>query len=84
MEDYLLTETTLAPFRSQMLDYLSVKLNEKALGQFSYVLSAREEFLVTALDAIKARYSTIDSWLEQEYGLNMQVRSQLQQQFLEP
>ncbi|MDN6089569.1 MAG: tyrosine-protein phosphatase, partial [Enterobacterales bacterium] len=84
MEDYLLTETTLAPFRSQMLDYLSIKLNEKALGQFSHVLSAREEFLVTALDAIKEKYSTVDRWLEQEYGLNMQVRSQLQQQFLEP
>lgn len=84
MEDYLLTETTLAPFRSQMLDYLSIKLNKKALGQFSHVLSAREEFLVTALDAIKDKYSTVDRWLEQEYGLNMQVRSQLQQQFLEP
>lgn len=41
LEDYLLTETTLATFREQMLDQLSIKLNAAALEQFAYVLSAR-------------------------------------------
>lgn len=83
MEDYLLTETTLAPFRGEMLDHLSRQLNEQSLGQFSYVLSAREEFLATALKEISARYSTVDGWLEQEYGLTAVVRDQLRQHYLE-
>lgn len=84
MEDYLLTETTLAPFRREILDHLSAQLNEQALGQFAYVMSAQESFLATALKEITSRYSTVDNWLEQEYGLNAAVREQLQQSYLEP
>lgn len=69
LEDYLLTETTLATFREQMLDQLSIKLNAAALEQFAYVLSAREEFLMTALGCIRRQYGSTDRWLEAEYGL---------------
>lgn len=82
MEDYLLTETTLAPVREQILDGLSGQLSAAALTQFSYVLSANEVFLATALDVIKARYGSTDQWLTQEFGLNAQVREQLQVRYL--
>ncbi|KFX02758.1 C4-dicarboxylate ABC transporter [Pectobacterium betavasculorum] len=82
MEDYLLTETTLTPFRQQLLTHLSATLNEKALGQFSYVLSVQEEFIVTALQAIYERHGSIDSWLEVEYGLDNRARNYLQDKYL--
>ena len=75
LEDYLLTETTLATFREQMLDQLSIKLNAAALEQFAYVLSAREEFLMTALGCIRQQYGSTDRWLEAEYGLRSPARS---------
>ena len=68
LEDYLLTETTLATFREQMLISCS-SLNAAALEQFAYVLSAREEFLMTALGCIRQQYGSTDRWLEAEYGL---------------
>lgn len=83
LEDYLLTETTLATFREQMLDQLSIKLNAAALEQFAYVLSAREEFLMTALGCIRQQYGSTDRWLEAEYGLGAAQREALQAFYLE-
>ncbi|MNZ82691.1 Tyrosine-protein phosphatase precursor [compost metagenome] len=83
VEDYLLTETTLATFREQMLDQLSIRLNASALGQFAYVLSAREEFLMTALNCIRDQYGSTDRWLEAEYGLGQNQREALQAFYLE-
>jgi protein-tyrosine phosphatase len=83
VEDYLLTETTLATFREQMLDQLSIRLNASALGQFAYVLSAREEFLMTALSCIRDQYGSTDRWLEAEYGLGQNQREVLQAFYLE-
>ena len=83
VEDYLLTETTLATFREQMLDQLSIRLSDSALGQFAYVLSAREEFLMTALGCIRDQYGSTDRWLEAEYGLGQSQRAALQAFYLE-
>ncbi|WP_431224161.1 tyrosine-protein phosphatase [Serratia sp. L9] len=83
VEDYLLTETTLATFREHMLDQLSVRLNAPALAQFAQVLSAREEFLMTALGCIRQQYGTPDRWLEAEYGLGQSQREVLQAFYLE-
>ncbi|PWC12236.1 protein-tyrosine-phosphatase [Brenneria roseae subsp. americana] len=82
VEDYLLTDTTLAPFRQQLVTHLANTLNEKALGQFSYVLSVQEEFIVTALQAIYERHGSVDGWLEVEYGLDNQARQFLQDKYL--
>ncbi|WON77190.1 tyrosine-protein phosphatase [Serratia sp. UGAL515B_01] len=83
LEDYLLTETTLAVFREQMLDQLSTRLDAVALAQFAYVLSAREEFLMTALGCIREQYGSADRWLEDEYGLGKAQRETLQAFYLE-
>ncbi|GAA3597096.1 tyrosine-protein phosphatase [Gibbsiella greigii] len=84
LEDYLLTETTLAAFREQMLEQLSCRLNAAALAQFAYVLGAREEFLTTALGCIREQYGSPARWLEAEYGLGPQQRDVLQERYLEP
>ncbi|EOW1911223.1 TPA: tyrosine-protein phosphatase [Yersinia enterocolitica] len=83
LEDYLLTETTLAPFREHMLAELALKLNSQALGQFAFVLSAREEFIQTALRCIQERYGSREQWLQQEFGLGSIEREKLQSYFLE-
>lgn len=83
MEDYLITETTLAPYKEKMLHHLATRLDKTGVERFSYVLSAKPEFLNRSLVAIKERYNNIDSWLEQEFGLTMQRREQIQRKYLE-
>ena len=82
-EDYLLTETTLANFRENMLDKLSITLPPEALEKFAYVLSVQELFIDTALQAILEAYGTTDSWLEKEYGITEEVRETLRDRYLE-
>ncbi|WP_042818658.1 MULTISPECIES: tyrosine-protein phosphatase [Yersinia pseudotuberculosis complex] len=83
LEDYLLTETTLKPFREHMLAELVLKLNDQALAQFAFVLSAREEFIQTALRSIHERYGSRERWLKHEFGLGSIEREKLQSYFLE-
>jgi protein-tyrosine phosphatase len=83
LEDYLLTDTTLAPFREQMLNQMSIKLSEKALAKFAYVLSVREAFIETALKSIDDLYGSTDLWLEKEYGLTTVQRENLRDRYLE-
>jgi len=82
-EDYLLTDTTLAPFREALLDRLSTNLPPSALKKFEYVLSVRESFIDAALEAITEQYDTLDNWLEKEYGLTAEVREELRARYLE-
>ncbi|RLM19787.1 C4-dicarboxylate ABC transporter [Brenneria alni] len=82
IEDYLLTETTLTPFRQLLLTHLSKTLTEKALKQFSYVLSVQEEFIATALQAINERHGSANGWLAAEYGLDNHARRFLQDKYL--
>lgn len=83
LEDYLLTETTLKPFREHMLAELALKLNDQALAQFTFVLSAREEFIQTTLRSIHERYGSRERWLKHEFGLGSIEREKLQSYFLE-
>ncbi|WP_192456421.1 tyrosine-protein phosphatase [Musicola keenii] len=83
MEDYLLTEHTLTPFRRQLLEDLAASLSEKALRRFDFVLSAREEFLSMALHTMRERYGSVDGWLTQEFGLDAGARDALKAKYLE-
>lgn len=83
MADYLLTDLALEPYRQRMLKQLSLKLDQKGIDSFNFVLAARQDFLDTALDEVKKRYVTIDNWLEQEFDLNAAKRAALQEKYLE-
>lgn len=83
LEDYLVTDAALAPFRQELLTELARTLSDKALSQFSYVLSVREEFMATALRAIRERYASVERWLEVEYGVYADARRTLQSKYLE-
>lgn len=84
MADYLLTEKILTPYREQMLSHYSTLLSPKALAQFSRMLEANSHFLISAIDAIKHRYGTIDLWLEQEYQLDHYQCERIRDHYLTP
>ncbi|PIJ50801.1 C4-dicarboxylate ABC transporter [Erwinia sp. OLTSP20] len=84
MEDYLLTQTALAPFRERMLSGFAGKLDEDSLGKLNYVLSVHPSCLQVAIDEIERQYGSIDSWLALEYQLDDVACAALQQRFLLP
>ncbi|HEQ1860021.1 TPA: tyrosine-protein phosphatase [Providencia alcalifaciens] len=83
MEDYLLTNETLAPFRNHLLEEFSKTMSENVVKKFEYVFSVREEFLQTALKSIENNYGGVDNWLEKDFGLDKAQRHVLQSYFLE-
>ena len=83
MEDYLLTNETLAPFRQVLLDEHATRMNESVLKKFEYVYSVREDFLMTALKSIDSHYGSVDKWLEKDLGLDNAKREILQSYFIE-
>ncbi len=83
MEDYLLTNETLAPYRKHLLEEHAQRMSESAVKKFEYVYSVREEFLLTAINSINNHYGSIDKWLETDFGLDKSGRSVLQSYFIE-
>ncbi|WP_275075549.1 tyrosine-protein phosphatase [Providencia rettgeri] len=83
MEDYLLTNETLAPYRKHLLEEHAKTMSESVVKKFEYVYSVREEFLQTALKSIEKQYGNVDKWLEADFGLGLKQREELQQHFLE-
>ncbi|OON38577.1 C4-dicarboxylate ABC transporter [Izhakiella australiensis] len=84
MQDYLLTQKTLAPFRDRMLSLFASRLDSHGLDKLNYVLSAHETCLQAAFDEIERQYGSIDRWLAREYQLDDVARAALQQRFLLP
>ncbi|MBD2796541.1 tyrosine-protein phosphatase [Xenorhabdus sp. 18] len=83
MEDYLLTNVTLAPYRDYLLNEHAKVMSDSVVEKFAYVYSVREEFLMTALNSINQHYGSVDIWLEKDIGLDMAAREKLQAYFLE-
>lgn len=83
MEDYLLTNETLAPYRKHLLEEHAKTMSDSIVKKFEYVYSVREEFLQTALKSIEKQYGNVNKWLETDFGLGLKQREDLQQHFLE-
>ncbi|OAT49502.1 protein tyrosine phosphatase [Proteus hauseri ATCC 700826] len=83
MEDYLLTNKTLEPYRDYLLAEHAKTFSENIVDKFSYVYSVQEDFLQTALTSINHHYGSIDNWLEKDIGLDANSREKLQNYFLE-
>ncbi len=82
MEDYLLTDVTLAPYRDYLLSEHAKIMGDSVVEKFAYVYSVREEFLLAALDSINRCYGCVDIWLEKDIGLNVAAREKLKAYFL--
>ncbi|HFF8524629.1 TPA: tyrosine-protein phosphatase [Providencia rettgeri] len=83
MEDYLLTNETLAPYRKHLLEEHAKTMSDSIVKKFEYVYSVREEFLQTTLKSIEKQYGNVNKWLETDFGLGLKQREDLQQHFLE-
>lgn len=83
MEDYLLTNKTLAPYRKHLLEEHAKTMSPNVVKKFEYVYSVQEDFLMTAIKSINANYGGIDKWLEKDFALDNAGRSVLQSYFLE-
>ncbi|MCW2256444.1 protein tyrosine/serine phosphatase [Providencia alcalifaciens] len=83
MEDYLLTNETLAPYRKHLLEEHAKTMSESVVKKFEYVYSVREEFLMTAINSVNTHYGSVDKWLEKDFGLDSTGCRLLQSHFLE-
>lgn len=82
IEDYLITETTLEPYRKKFKAKLADQLSSEGLKNFDYIFSAKEEFITKALNSIDERYQTVDNWLQQEFALTQEKREVIQEKYL--
>jgi len=82
MQDYLDTNIYLRPMVERMAQAIENTFNDKELQQFHALMSAREDYLQAAFDAIDNRYGSKTVFLEQEFGLTTEKRQQLQENCL--
>lgn len=66
----------------QLLKQMASQYSDQALNQLTCILSAKEEFIQTALSNIRQRYGSNENWLEQEYGLDQTECEKLREHFL--
>lgn len=78
MEDYLDTNIHLQPMVEKMAQAIQHQYNEQELQQFYALMSAREDYLQAALDAMDDLYGSKTAFMEQEFGLTAEKRKQLQ------
>lgn len=78
MEDYLDTNIHLQPMVEKMAQAIQHQYNEQELQQFYALMSAREDYLKAALDAMDYHYGSKTAFMEQEFGLTTEKRKQLQ------
>ncbi|KOS63264.1 tyrosine-protein phosphatase [Lysinibacillus agricola] len=78
MEDYLDTNVHLSPLVERMAQAIQQDYSDRELQQFYALMSAREEYLQAAFDAMDNRYGSKSAFLEQEFDLTKEKREQLQ------
>ncbi|WP_371328510.1 tyrosine-protein phosphatase [Pantoea sp. 1.19] len=83
LQDYLLTQNALAPFRDRLLTRFHDRLNAQARAKLLVVLSVQPDCLRAALDEIIRRYATPAAWLAEEYQLDAAACARLRDRFLE-
>ncbi len=78
MDDYLNTNVYLRPLVDRMAQAIQQDYNDQEIQRFYALMSAREEYLQAAFDAMENRYGSKTTFLEREFGLTKEKREQLQ------
>jgi protein-tyrosine phosphatase len=83
IEDYMVTETSLASYRERWMAMLDRHRMGAKYDAVACVFSACEVFIEEALDAIESRYGNSACYLQEEFGLDSISRAVLQARYLE-
>ncbi len=83
LEDYLVTQETLHPYRTAIFEKIESKLSAKSAETFHYVMGVSESFLDSALSEIEKRYGNFERYFATEFGLTPEKRADLQSRYLE-
>ena len=83
IEDYLISNRTLAPMNESMKEQLAAHLPAEQVEQFVAGLELRRETMLAVFSAIDERYGSVEAFLEQEFGLDAEKRKQFQDRCLE-
>ncbi len=82
MDDYLLTEKTLASYRARLFEQYKDIFTPEKYESSKFIFAAKQEYLSAAIEAIKDRYDTIDNWLAKEYQLTDDNKKILRDRYL--
>lgn len=83
MEDYLLTNETLGPKTSVLVQSMADKLDAVTLQNLKDVFEASEHYLSAALEAVLAEYGDWDVYFEREFDITTEKRNQIRDMYLE-
>ncbi|OMD60996.1 MULTISPECIES: tyrosine-protein phosphatase [Paenibacillus] len=78
VEDYLISNLTLAPMNEQIKAQVSQHLSPEEVDKVMASLELRREFMEAIFSAIDERYESIEAFLEQEFAITAEKREQLQ------
>ncbi|GLX69934.1 protein-tyrosine-phosphatase [Paenibacillus glycanilyticus] len=82
IEDYLISNVTLAPMNEQMKERMKPHLSEEQIEELMENMRLRQEFLDAVFSAIEESYGTFEAYLEQEFGIDAERRAKLQSYYL--
>lgn len=78
MEDYLLSNFYRAEANKKMIDGVKQQIkDENVVAAISTLMGVQKEFLQAAIDEMKAKYGSIDAFIEKGLGVTKQERAKL-------
>ncbi|WP_080832177.1 tyrosine-protein phosphatase [Cohnella massiliensis] len=83
MEDYLLSNVTLADFNREMYEKIAPFVSEADLLALQSAMELRERYLDASMNSIVTAYETFDRYLEAEFGIDGRIRERIQAYCLE-
>ncbi len=84
MDDYLLSNVYRAEATKKMVDGMKQQIkDESMIAGFTAIMSVQKEFLQAGLDEMKAKYGSIDLFLEKGLGITKQERDNLKAMYTE-
>lgn len=83
VEDFLLSNRTLADFHKQMFDEAAQYVSEEEVAQFREVLLLNENYLHAAMDSIVRTYGSFEKYLAEEFGITEEIRERIKDYCLE-
>lgn len=83
MEDYLLSNITLAEFHQELYTSASGYLDPAEMTAFRSAMELQPRYLEASMGAIIQHYESFERYLEAEFGIDAQIRQSIQDYCLE-